>query len=291
MRKNNSKNLLADTLIVTIGCILTAFSITSILKPNGLITGGITGISIILEKFIFIKYTYIYYALSVFILIGSWIAMGKKEALKIITLSIAFPLILIELENLKYTFIQNDMLLASVYFGIIYGIGIGLVIKRGFSFGGTDTIAKIFNRKVLNFISISQILLGIDGLIIATSAIVYSKNIALYAIISQIITTRVIDAVIFGFSAKKVQIEIISGKHEEITEYILHKIARGVTSYEVKGGYKNENRLKLQTICSPRESMLIKRFITHTDPEAFVHVLPIASVWGGVGFDKLIDEL
>jgi uncharacterized membrane-anchored protein YitT (DUF2179 family) len=134
-------------------------------------------------------------------------------------------------------------------------------------------------------------LLGIDGLIIAISAIIYGKNIALYAIISQIITTKAIDAVIFGFSSKRVQIEIISDRHEEITEYILNKIARGVTSYEVKGGYKNEKRLKLQTICSPRESMLIKRFITQIDPEAFVNVIAIASVWGGVGFDKLVDEI
>lgn len=291
MRKKSNKDFLSDFIIVTLGCVLTAFSITSILKPNGLITGGITGISIILEKFIYIKYTYIYYALSVFILVISYITMGKKEALKIITLSIAFPLILIELESLNYTFIQNDMLLASVYFGIIYGIGIGLVFKRGFSFGGTDTIAKILNRKVISFVSISQILLGIDGLIIATSAIVYGKNVALYAIISQIITTRVIDAVIFGFSSKKVQIEIISEKQEEIADYILHKIAKGVTSFEVKGRYRNEKRLKLQTICSPKEAMLIKKFITLTDPEAFVNVISIASVWGGVGFDKLVDEL
>ncbi|MFL0246212.1 YitT family protein [Candidatus Clostridium stratigraminis] len=290
MSKKNNKDFLSDIILVTIGCVLTAFSITSILKPNGLITGGITGISIILEKFIYIKYTYIYYALSVLILIVSYITIGKKEALKIITLSIAFPLILIELENSNYIFIQHDMLLASVYFGIIYGIGIGLVFKRGFSFGGTDTIAKILNKRILNFISISQILLGIDGLIIAASAIIYNKNIALYAIISQIITTRVIDAVMFGFSSKKVQIEIISEKYDQIADYILHKIAKGVTSYEVKGRYKNEKRLKLQTICSPKEAMLIKKFITTADPEAFVNVISITSVWGGVGFDKLVDE-
>lgn len=290
MSKKNNKDILSDFILVTIGCVLTAFSITSILKPNGLITGGITGISIILEKFIYIKYTYIYYALSVLILIVSYITTGKKEALKIITLSIAFPLILIELENFNYIFIQNDMLLASVYFGIIYGIGIGLVFKRGFSFGGTDTIAKILNKRILNFISISQILLGIDGVIIAASAIIYNKNIALYAIISQIITTRVIDAVMFGFSSKKVQIEIISEKYEQIADYILHKVAKGVTSYEVKGRYKNEKRLKLQTICSPKEAMLIKKFITTADPEAFVNVISITSVWGGVGFDKLVDE-
>lgn len=290
MSKKNNKDILSDFILVTIGCVLTAFSITSILKPNGLITGGITGISIILEKFIYIKYTYIYYALSVLILIVSYITTGKKEALKIITLSIAFPLILIELENFNYIFIQNDMLLASVYFGIIYGIGIGLVFKRGFSFGGTDTIAKILNKRILNFISISQILLGIDGVIIAASAIIYNKNIALYAIISQIITTRVIDAVMFGFSSKKVQIEIISEKYEQIADYILHKVAKGVTSYEVKGRYKNEKRLKLQTICSPKEAMLIKKFITTADPEAFVNVISITSVWGGVGFNKLVDE-
>ncbi|MFL0267563.1 YitT family protein [Candidatus Clostridium radicumherbarum] len=290
MSKKNNKDILSDFILVTIGCVLTAFSITSILKPNGLITGGITGISIILEKYIYIKYTYIYYALSLLILIASYITAGKKEALKIITLSIAFPLILIELENFNYIFIQHDMLLASVYFGIIYGIGIGLVFKRGFSFGGTDTIAKILNKRILNFISISQILLGIDGVIIAASAIIYNKNIALYAIISQIITTRVIDAVMFGFSSKRVQIEIISEKYEQIADYILHKIAKGVTSYEVKGRYKNEKRLKLQTICSPKEAMLIKKFITTADPEAFVNVISITSVWGGVGFDKLIDE-
>lgn len=292
MKKNSLKNIFFDIIIVTIGCVLTAFAITSILKPNGLVTGGITGISIIMEKFIFIKYTYIYYALSIFILIASWLTMGQREALKIITLSISFPLILILLENFKYTFIQNDMMLASVYFGVIYGVGIGLVFKRGFSFGGTDTVAKILQRKIFSFVTISQVLLTIDGFIIAISAVVYGKNIALYAIISQVITTKVIDAVLFGFTAKKVQIEIISDRYADITAYILHKVVRGVTSYEVKGGYKNKQRLKLQTICSPREAVLIKKYIATIDSEAFIHVLPIISVWGnGVGFDKLKDEL
>lgn len=291
MKKNNLANKLFDGFMVILGCLLTAFAITSILRPNGLVTGGITGISIILEKFIFIKYTYIYYALSIFILIASWITMGRKEALKIITLSVAFPLILIILENIKYTFIQGDMMLASVYFGVVYGVGIGLVFKRGFSFGGTDTVAKILRRKLLSFISISQVLLAIDGVIIATSAVVYGKKVALYAIISQVITTKVIDAVLFGFSSKKVQIEIISDKHEEITQFIINKIIRGVTSYQIKGGYKKQQRLKLQTICSPRESMIIKKYIASIDEEAFVHVLPIISVWGnGKDFGRVTEE-
>ncbi|MBL4936641.1 YitT family protein [Clostridium sp. YIM B02515] len=291
MGNKNYKKIVIDIIIVTIGCILTAFSITSILKPNGLISGGITGISIILEKFIHIKYTYIYYALSLFVLLSAWLAVGKKEALKIITLSVTFPIILIVLENLNYNFISNDMILGSVYYGIIGGIGVGLVLKRGFSFGGTDTVAKILHQKVFAFISISEILLGIDGTIIASSAIIYDKKVALYAIISQVITVKVIDMVLFGFSSKKVNIEIISDEYEAITKYILHNVKRGVSSSEIKGGYMNLQRLKISTICSPREAMLIKAFIAQVDQNAFINVLPVISVWGkGAGFDRLVEE-
>jgi len=288
LKKPEFNKKVMDLLFITLGSILIAFSITSILKPNELITGGITGISIILEKLINIKYTYIYYLLSILVLAIAWISMGKREGIKIITLSIIFPFVLIIFEKLNFCFIRDDMMLASIYFGLIYGFGSGLILKRGFSMGGTDTIAKILHHKIFTFISVSEILLCIDGIIIALSAIVYSLNTALYAIISQIIIVIVINTVMFGFGSKKVKLEIISNHHKDITEYIIHSIKRGVTSYEVKGGYKNLARLKLLTICSPRESMLIKRYIAQTDPDAFVDVLPVISVWGkGVGFDSL----
>lgn len=291
MKSNDLKKNVLDCLLVTVGSILIAFAITSILKPNGLVTGGITGISIIIEKLIHIKYTYAYYLLSIVVLIAAWISIGKREGLKIITISIVFPLVLIIFEKLNFSFIKNDLMLASVYYGLICGIGSGLVLKRGYSMGGTDTVAKIFHRKIFTFISVSEILLYIDGAIIASSAIIYNLNIALYAIISQIILVTAIDAVLYGFGSKKVKLEIISSRHEDITNFILNDIKRGVTSYEVKGGYMNLERTKLLTICSPRESMLIKRYISQIDQDAFVDVLPVISVWGkGVGFDSLIEE-
>jgi uncharacterized membrane-anchored protein YitT (DUF2179 family) len=291
VKKSDFNKDILDLLIVGIGCILTAFSITSILKPNGLITGGITGVSIILEQLINVKYTYIYYVLSIAVLITTWISMGKREGIKIITLSIVFPFVLIVFQKLNFCLIKDDMMLASIYFGLICGIGSGLVLKRGYSMGGTDTVAKILHKKIFSFVSVSEMLLFIDGTIIVSSAIVYNLNTALYAFISQVIVVTVIDAVLFGFGSRKVKLEIISCKHEDITKHILHSIKRGVTSYEVKGGYMNQERLKLLTICSPRESMLIKRYIAHIDPEAFVDVLPVISVWGkGVGFDSLNEE-
>lgn len=290
LRKEFHRKIALDLLFLILGCILLAFAITSILKPNGLITGGVTGISIILDKLLHIKYTYIYYILSILILINARILIGSREALKIVLLSILFPMILVLFEGLSFDFIENDMILASIYFGIIAGTGCGLILKRGFSLGGTDTMAKIVHRKLFPFMSISQILLGIDIVIIIASAFVFDRNVALYAILTQVVFMKAVDTVLFGFGSKKVKIEIISDENEIIADYILNSINRGISTYEIKGGYTNINKQKIVSICSPRESMLIKRFIADNDPNAFVDVLPVISVWGkGIGFDSLVE--
>lgn len=288
MKSLEVKNKAFDFIFVTMGCILVAFSITSILKPNELVAGGITGISIITEQITKISYAYIYYFLSLLVLIAAYFTLGKREAVKIVTLSVTFPMVLIIFERMNFAFIENDRILASIYFGIICGVGTALILKRGFSQGGSDTIAKILHNKLFPFISLSEILLCIDGVIIISSAIIYDKEIALYAIISQLIFMKVVDTVLYGFSSKKVKVEIISENHEAISNYILTDIKRGISTYEIKGGYMNMVRLKIVTICSPRESMLIKMFISNQDPNAFVNVLPVTSVWGkGLGFESL----
>lgn len=291
MKSINFKKTFLDFVFVICGCVLVAFAITSILKPNGLVTGGITGISIILDKLFHIQYTYIYYLLSIIVLISSWILLGKREGLKIISLSITFPVILIVFQRFNFCFISHDLMLATIYYGIISGIGCGLILKRGFSQGGTDTIAKILHTKVFPFLGLSDILLGIDGIIIFSSIFVFNKYIGLYAIISQLILVKAVDIVLFGFDSKKVKIEIISDSHEEISNYIIYKIKRGISLYEIKGGYANLVKQKIITVCSQREAMLIKRFIASTDPDAFISVIPVISVWGkGIGFDSLADQ-
>lgn len=289
--KESHKKIALDSLYMILGCVLLAFAITSILKPNGLITGGITGISIILDRLTSIKYTYIYYSFSMIILISTRILLGRRESVKILLLSVLFPFVLILFEGLSFDFIENDMILASIYYGIIAGIGCGLILKRGFSLGGTDTIAKILHRKLFPFMSISQILLAIDVTIITLSAFIYDRNVALYAILTQVVFMKAIDTVLFGFGSKKVKIEIISDESQVIQDYILNSIKRGISTYAIKGGYTNLNKQKIISVCSPREAMLIKRFIADNDPNAFVDVLPVISVWGkGVGFDSLAEE-
>ncbi len=103
---------------------------------------------------------------------------------------------------------------------------------------------------------------------------------------------KTVDTILFGMGSRKVKIEIISDACDAISDYIMNEVKRGTSMYEIKGGYSNESKMKVVSVCSPRESMLIKRFIANLDPGAFVNVLPVSSVWGGegIGFDALVDE-
>lgn len=277
---NNFKKFLYDTIYLTVGCLTTAFSVNFILKPNGLITSGITGLAIILEKYLLINYSYIYYIVTFIILIATFILMGKKEIMKIVFLSILYPTVLLLMQGIDFKFVENDLLLASIYFSLFYGIGVGMILRKGFSFGGTDTIARILNKKLFPSINISYLLLILDSFVIITAAFTFGRNIALYSIISQLIFTKVCDYIMFGFGTKLYKLEIISNKYEEISNYIMHELGRGVTLFKIKGCYTNEERVQIESICSPNQAVLVQNLIKKIEPGAFVKVLPVVNVWG-----------
>ncbi|HAQ42035.1 MAG TPA: membrane protein [Clostridiales bacterium] len=280
MDKLNIKKLFNNMVYLTLGCIITAFSVNYILKPNGLITSGITGLAIILEKYLNINYSYIYYFITFIILVVTFLLMGKKEIMKIIFLSVLYPTVLLVMQNFEFKFIENDLLLASIYFSIFYGIGVGMILRKGFSFGGTDTIARVLNKKVFPSINVSYIMLVLDGIVIIISAFTFGRNIALYSVISQLIVTRVCDYIMFGFGTKLYKLEIISCKYEEISQYIMFELGRGVTVFKIKGGYTNNEKIQIESVCSPNQSIMIQKFIKEIDPAAFVKIIPIISVWG-----------
>jgi len=291
MNKWSFEKFILDLIFLTLGCSSLAFGITSILRPNGLITGGATGASIVLSELIGVPYTIVFYLVSVSILVSSIVFIGKAEGLKIVFLTLTFPMVLIGFEALNFEFIENDLFLASVYYGFFAGTGVGLILKRGYSMGGTESIAKILHRRLFSFMSLSQLLLIIDMGVIISSLLIYDKRIALYAVFTQYVFMKTVDTILFGMGSKKVKIEVISDACDSISDYIMNEVKRGTSMYEIRGGYSNERRMKVVSVCSPRESMLIKRFIANLDPAAFVNVLPVSSVWGkGVGFDALVEE-
>lgn len=137
----------------------------------------------------------------------------------------------------------------------------------------------------------SKILLAIDGCVIIASAFIFGRNIALYALVTQVIISKMVDVVIYGFETKIVQLQIITDEVAQITEYIIHDIGRGVSSRTIMGEYTKQQRTQLNCLCSPRESILIRRKVAELDKGAFVTVLPVETVWGaGTGFTDIDKE-
>lgn len=271
-----------DYIIVYIGCIIQAFSVVCILKPNNLIVGGITGLSLTIGKVVGINYTYLYYGICLLILLGAKIVLGMREVKKIILLSTTYPVILIFMNRIQFNFLHDtpDKILICIYYGIFMGIGTGLVLKKGFSQGSSDTVAKILHKKLFSFMEISQVLLCIDITILLISGFVFGRTAVLYAIIMQMIYSKTISTVLFGFGSSLVKVVIISGQSEKISNFMKDTINRGYSIGYVYGGHNHIKREKIISVCSLREAMLIKNFITKIDEDAFINIVPTISAWG-----------
>lgn len=290
--KKRIRKLGVDMIFILIGCAVGAFSTICVLIPNGLSSGGITGICRILQNFVGIDYSILYYAGALMVFTACWILLGFGEARKILLLTIIYPIFLFMFEQFDFTLLEEkDIILAAIYCGVFVGICNGLVLGRGYSFGGTDTIAKIIKKKSLPYMGLSKILLIVDAVIIIASGLFFGRNIALYALITQIILTKTTEMVMYGFDTKVVQVEVISEEQEEIARYIMEEVGRGVTKQEVAGGYTGQPKIKLVTLCSPRASILIKQFVAAIDEKAFVTVVRVETVWGrGEGFSDITEK-
>jgi len=176
--------------------------------------------------------------------------------------------------------VENDIFLAMVYFSIFYGAGVGMILRKGFSFGGTDTIARILNKKLFPAVNVSYLMMAIDGIVLTIAAFAFGMNIALYSVIGQMIITKACDYAMFGIGTKLYKLEIISCRYEEISNYIMLQLGRGVTIYKTRGGYTNEEKIQIESVCSPSQCIMIQKYIKGIDPAAFVKVLPMISVWG-----------
>ena len=278
---------------IIVGCFITAFSVNCILVPNKLSTSGVTGLSQMAERFIGIRYTYIYYFFSITILILAFIFLKREEFMKIIFVSFLYPTLLVLTGMFDFVFVQGEMFLVCIYFSLFYGVGSGLVLRAGVTFGGTDTVARILNRKIFKGVPLSKVMLFLDGSILISLGFVFGKDIALYALVNHVICIYIMDYMLFGFRQKLYKVTIIpfiKDDTEDITKYILG-LGRGVTQTRVVGAYTKEEKIMLSSICSPRQSAMIRKYLAEHFPRAFMEVAPIVTVYGiGERFVRIKGE-
>lgn len=275
-KKMSAFSLIRRYLFVILGALLAAVALEILLVPNQIIDGGIVGISIILSELTNHSISVFLIILNIpFIYIG-YKQLGKFFAFASITgigfLSL-FTTLLHHVEPLT-----KDPLLATVFGGMLLGIGVGLVIRNGGSMDGTEVTAILVSLKTP--VSVGQFVMFINLFILSGAGFVFGWDKALYSLLAYYLAYKVIDIVVEGFDQSK-SFWIISDNHKEIADAILTELKRGVTYLNGEGAYSGEEKKVLFVIITRLEESKLKDIVNEIDPKAFVAIGNINEVKGG----------
>lgn len=267
MEKSIMKRIKNIVVIVIGNCIL-AFGICAFITPSGIIVGGSSGIGLFVRKLTGIPMSYVVYAINIVMFIIGYKILGKTFILGTLLSTLIFPMFLTLFENIPaIRTITNDMLLSTIYAGILIGSGLGLVIREGASTGGMDIPPLIINK--YTGISTTSLINGLDCIILALQIPFSNIEQILYGVLVVIITALVMDQLIM-LGESKVQVIVISPKWEEIRKILFHEIERGCTLLNIKTGYKQEEMYAVMAVVSKRELHKFTNAILNIDESAFI---------------------
>lgn len=262
---------------IVIGCLLSAVGLANFLIPGNIASGGVAGASMVIHQFIPVSVGYLMLVLNIPLFIISFKELGLLFGFRSLIATVLLSVLIVFLEKLPI--LTQDVLLASVFGGVILGVGLGIVIRCNATTGGTDLLARLLH-KVISFVSIGQWLLVIDFIVLASAAIVFNNiELGLYAAISLYITTIVIDNVIVGIDFTK-SAYIISDHSVEIADKILHKLDRGVTGLKGTGMFSGTDKTVLLCVLRKREVPKLRRIVKEIDNNAFIFLSEAREVFG-----------
>lgn len=264
----NVLQLLAGSLIV-------AISFNMFLVPNGIASGGVSGISILVQELLGISPAYTQWAINIPLFVAGLLLLGRRFGVKTALGSVVLPLFVLLTAAVPSP--TDIPLLAAIYGGIGVGLGLGLVFRCGGSTGGLDLAAQMLHR--YTGLPYSLAIVCFDGCVIIAAGIVFSPETALYALIGLYVTSKTIDFVQNGLQLSKVAF-IISSRTEEVADAILHDLDRGLTRLDGHGGYTGEGRTVLMVVVGQNEVSKLKQLVRAIDAEAFVIISNTAEVLG-----------
>ena len=270
-----------EYLLIIVGTGLMGTAITSCFDAAGMVTGGFSGIAILVKAWtkglygngIPLWITNLILNVPLFLLATKikGFAFVRKALLGDISLTIWLAI-------LPAWKLSEDFLLVALYGGLLQGVGIGLVFLGGGTTGGTDMMAAII-QKYLQHYSIAQIMQVIDAGVVLVGMYVFGIHKALYAIIAVYLVTKVSDGLIEGLKFSKAAY-IITAKPKEIANMIMKDLDRGVTGISARGMYSGQDKLMLFCVVNKKEIVMLKEKVDEIDPEAFVIVTDAREVHG-----------
>ncbi|HEX6191066.1 MAG TPA: YitT family protein [Chitinophagaceae bacterium] len=268
-------------MFMTLGIFSAGFGLEGFLIPNGLIDGGVTGISLLTNRETGISFSILILLINIpFILLG-WKQIGKGFSIKSI---LCITVLAIVVEFVHYPIVTNDKVLIAVFGGFFLGAGIGLTIRGGAVIDGTEILAIFLNRK--QSISVGDFIMLFNIVIFSVAAYLHSVEMALYSILTYMAAARTVDFILEGIE-EFTGVTIISPHSAEIADFIKNKMGRGLTIYTGKKGFgkRGESLTATDIIFTVVTRLEISR-LTHEvekiDPNAFVVMQSINDTRGGM---------
>jgi len=279
-----NKQMIFDFIIIFIGCIIASLGVNLFLVNAQLLSGGATGIALILQYLYNIPSGITVFLINIPLFFLSYKMLNKKftlySAVGMVSLSISL-MITKPLSNLVKV---DDLLLYCIYGGVLCGLGYGLVFSRNGSTGGFDIITMVLRKKYSN-VEIGKLSFSLNCIIVFIGALIFGLPKALYTLISMFVQGTLVDKVINGFTSKKLLL-ILTEKEEDIIQYVIKDMNRGVTSLIAEGEYTHELRKMLYIAVTSSQMIHLKNKILKIDPKAFITIIDVSEV-NGKGFHKI----
>ncbi len=289
----NTKRIIIDHLLIVIGAFILAAGFVLFINPYNIVPGGVYGLGIVVHSLIpAIPVGTFGLVLNIPLTLLGIRILGSKFGFKTV---LGMILTTIFMDSLTYFIgendplgLQNDLLLSSIFGGIVIGFGLGLIFKAKATSGGSDIVAMIGNK--FTKISVGQFLIIVDSVIVLTGLIVFKDwKIPLYSWIVIFVTGKVIDIMLDGISYEKALI-IISDKHELIKDRILNSLERGGTYLSGEGLFSGEEKKIIFTVVTRREVATLEAMINQIDPNAFLTIMDTSEILGE-GFKSLEEKI
>lgn len=262
--------------MITVGTFLMALGTRLIYEPLSMVTGGFSGVGIILHSLFGIPVWVVTLVLNIPLFILARKNHGREFLIKSLyaILSFSAALALIPL----YPVTEQDFLMAALLGGALHGIGLGLVFSAGSSTGGTDLLSTLMHP-LFPVMRVANILGIVDGVIVATGMLIFGIKTALYSIVAVFVTSKIMDGVTAGMRYAKV-VYIISDESHQIAAVIMDQLKRGVTALRGKGMYSGQEKQILMCVVSRREAVSMVKYVKEADNRAFVIVADAREVMG-----------
>ena len=255
-----------------------ALAVSLFILPNGLITGGTTGLALVAHAKLGIPIALFIGVFNIIMFAAGAFVLGKAFALTTLISTFYYPFILGVFEKLSGNMvITQDRMLATVFSGLLIGAGIGMVIRAGASTGGMDIPPLILNKKWN--LSISQTMSVFDCLILLSQMIFSSMEQILYGILLVLLYTMVLDKVLMT-GRNQMQVKVISNKYDQISQEIQRRMDRGTTLLASEGGHLRESSFAVLTVISGRQLPILNELVLEIDPNAFIIINQVTEVRG-----------